>query len=352
MRSEREKVAFAVCGSVLLHGIALGLFGLIVALQPPAPPDAHEDEPLNLEVLQEPPDTPPPVPEPDGLPTPTPTPQRVVDATGEDTTDTPSPDAAISDRTTRASSAETGDGKKPGPAQSGRRLATFEFDPQPPAPGLVDRATPAPPTAPEPPQPDRFTRQPPAALPTPAATPVATPAPTAAPDEFAMAMATPTPTPEDPFDPSIRSTSPPLPRPAARATPTPKVGSIRSAENGAGARRGPGGIDTVATPAGRYTRQVTGMIKFIWSRSIDSRSDLTYGATVIHLTIDKDGLVIAPRIVSNTSDPVSGATALQAVVVARLPPMPPDVIQELGAKKLTLDITFDYLPVPQEAAQR
>ena len=85
---------------------------------------------------------------------------------------------------------------------------------------------------------------------------------------------------------------------------------------------------------------------------MDARTDATFGATVIHCTIDKDGLVIAPRIVSNTSDTMSASTALQAVVVARLPAMPPDVTEELAGKRLTLDITFDYLPPPQEAARR
>lgn len=351
MRSEREKVALAVGGSVLLHGIALILFALIATLRPPAPlPEVPEDDPVKLEVVEEPPDTPPPEPEPEVAPAPTPRSRLVVDATGEDSTDTPTPDAALSDRTTHASSAEASDASKPGATQAGRRMATFQFDPRPPAPGLVDRATPAPATAPEPPRPDRFARQPPANTPPPAAT--ATPAPATAPDAFAMAMATPAPTPEDPFDPSIRSTSPPLPKPAARATPTPPVGTVRSAENGAGAVRGAGGVDTLATPTGRYAHQITAIIKFVWSRSNDSRPDLTYGATMIHCTIDKDGLVIAPRIVSNSSDPMSGATALQAVVVARLPPMPPEVVAELGGKRLPMDITFDLLPDSREATRR
>ena len=70
---------------------------------------------------------------------------------------------------------------------------------------------------------------------------------------------------------------------------------------------------------------------------------------MIHCTVDKDGLVIGPRIVSNTSDVLFGSIALQAVVVARLPPMPADVDQ--GPRRQTaLDITFDLTPMPQEAA--
>ena len=85
---------------------------------------------------------------------------------------------------------------------------------------------------------------------------------------------------------------------------------------------------------------------------MDARTDATYGAAVIHCTIDKDGLVIAPRILTNTSDPTFAAMALQAVVVARLPPMPADVVEELGGRKLGLDITFDFTPGSSEAAQR
>lgn len=350
MRTEREKVVLAVGGSVLLHGIALVLFALIVALRPPAPAETLADDTVKLEVVEEPPDTPPPPAELAAVtPTPTPRSLKVVDATGEDATDTPPPGAALSDRTTRASSAEAGEGVQPGAAQKGQRMASFQFDPRPPAPGLLDRATPPPATAPDLPQPTR----PASGTPPPAATPAptATPAATAAPDEFAMAMATPSPSPEDPFDPSIRSTSPPLPKPAARSTPSPPVGAARSAENGAGANRGPGGVDTLATPAGRYTRQVTTMIKFIWSRAVESRPDAVYGTTVIRCSIDRDGLVIAPRIVKNTADPTFGAIALQAVGVARLPPMSPEVVEDLGGKRLSMDITFDLVP-PQDATGR
>ena len=108
-------------------------------------------------------------------------------------------------------------------------------------------------------------------------------------------------------------------------------------------------MDTVATPASRYAHQVTQMIKAIWSRSVERREDTTFGTAIIHCTINKDGLVLSPRIASNTADILFGSIALQAVVVARLPPMPADVAQELGGK-LALDITFDLTPMPQEAA--
>ena len=241
-------------------------------------------------------------------------------------------------------------------------MASFQFDPRPPAPGIVSRAeppapTPPPQTAPALPQPDRFVRRP-DATPHPYAAappPEATPVPTAAPDEFAMAMATPPPPPEDPFDPSIRSTSPPLPkpldRPTAKTTPTPPVGSLRSAEKGTSNVRGPGGVDTLATPASRYAHQVTQMIKSVWSRAVERRQDTTFGTAIIHCTIDKDGLALNPKITSNTADFLFGVIAEQAVSMARLPPMPPDVAQELNGK-LGLDITFDLTPLPQEAAAR
>ncbi len=359
MHPKRQRVALAFLGSVLLHGIALLIFAVIVALQPPAPPAPPPDDPIKLEVAQEdPPATPPPILEPEA--TPIPTTLKLVEATGPDTDSHPSADAVRADRTTKASSPEQSDGKPPGATQAGKRMASFQFDPRPPALGIVSRAEPPAPTlppltAPALPQPDRFVHRP-DATPRPDATvppPAATPAPTAAPDEFAMAMATPSPPPEDPFDPSIRSTSPPLPkpldRPSGKTSPTPPVGSLRSAENGSSNVRGPGGVDTLATPASRYTYQVTQMIKSIWSRAVERRRDRTFGAAIIHCTIDKDGLVISPRIVSNTADVLFGSIALQAVVVARLPPMPEDVAQELHGK-LGLDITFDLTPLPQEAA--
>ncbi len=362
MQPKRQKVALAFLGSVLLHGIALLLFALVVVLRPPAPPALPPDEPLQLEMVQEePPETPPPVPVLEATPTPTPTPASrfIVDAKGPDTDSTPPPDSALSDRMTRMSSAEQANGNRPGASQQGRRMASFRFDPGPPTPGNdpaeASKPTPLPETAPDLPKPDQTARRS-AATPHPyaAAPPEATPAPTANPDEFAMLMATPTPPPEDPFDPSIRSTSPPLPKPVdrtvARSTPTPPVSATRSAENGSGANRGPGGMDTLATPAGRYTRKVADMIKFIWYRSMDARNDAMYGSTLVHCTIDRDGLVIDPKVTTSTADPIFAATALQAVVVARLPAMPEDVVKELAGKRLPMDITFERTPMPQEAA--
>ncbi len=357
MRPKRQNVALAVLGSVLLHGIALLLFALIVALKPPAPPETPPEEPMRLEMVQEAPPETPPVLEAAPTPTPTPTPvnNRIVDSSGPDSDSPPPADAFESDRNTRASSVNPSDGSRPGTNQAGQRMASFQFDPSPPAPGLITHAEPPPETAPTLPKPDRTARRPPP-TPHPYAEPPPSeeaPAPTADPNEFAVAMATPTPLPEDPFDPSIRSSSPPLPKPAPRpgdkSTPMPPVGASRSAEDGASANRGPGGVNTRATPGGRYTRKVTDMIKFIWSRSIESRGDLTYGKAVVHCAIDQDGHVLDPHVLSNSSDPVFGSVALQAVVVARLPPMPDDVVKELDGK-LALDITFDLTPLPQEAA--
>ncbi len=364
MRPKRQKVALAFLGSVLLHGIALLLFALIVVMRPPAPPAPPPDEPMKLEMVQEePPETPPPLPALEATPTPSPTPASrfIVDANGPDADSTPPADSALSDRTTRASSADQNDGSQPGVSQKGGRMASFRFDPRPPAPGLIAPAetsvpTPLPETAPDLPKPDQSARRT-AATPRPyAATPPpeATPAPTAGPDEFAELMATPTPTPEDPFDPSIRSTSPALPKPAARtaarSTPTPPVGAARSAETGSNPNHGPGGVDTLATPAGRYTRKVADMIKFIWYRSMDARNDAMYGSTLIHCTIDRDGVVIDPKVATNKADPIFASTALQAVEAARLPAMPEDVVKELDGKRLPMDITFERTPLPQEAA--
>ncbi len=327
----------AFLGSVLLHGVALALFALIVAWQPPPTPKLPEDDPIKLEMVRdEPPDTPPPV-IPEERPAPT---RRVlVDASGPEADSAPSSDAVLADRNTRGSSLGQSDSRQSGTEQAGRKLALFKFDPQPETAGHVTQApaatpTPLPETAPTLPQPDRSVHR-----------PAATPAPTAAPDEFAAAMVTPTPAPEDPFDPSIRSTSPPLPKPAATAAPG---GVVRTAQNGSSAVRGTGGVDTKGTPAARYGIQVKQTIGAVWTRAIDRRDDKVFGTAIIHCTITRDGLVLSPRIVRNTADVLFGAMALQAVAMARLPPMPADVVRELDGN-LTMDITFDLTPLQQEA---
>ena len=93
------------------------------------------------------------------------------------------------------------------------------------------------------------------------------------------------------------------------------------------------------------------MIKFIWNRAMDGprQRDVRQDRDPSHAPVDREGLVIGPRIASNTADPTYAATALQAVVVARLPPMPDEVVAELAGKRLPIDITFENTPMPQEA---
>lgn len=92
-----------------------------------------------------------------------------------------------------------------------------------------------------------------------------------------------------------------------------------------------------------YARQVARLIKLTWARSLDHWTKLPYGTAVVHVAIDRRGNANSPRVIFGDPEGALGESGLHAVLRTRLPAMPNEAIQELGGKKLGLDLTFDLL---------
>ena len=243
---------------------------------------------------------------------------------------------------TQAASRLPGTGDKPLPSEQGKSMPKFAFDTTPYQPGEMAPAPP--PAAPPPP---RLASAPPP-QPTPAPTPTHTPVPD---DEFGLAEPTPTPEDAEPaFDPSFRgpaTSSPPKPSVASRnANRSNAVGFQveQQTTNVSGniTRRGEANIDSVATPVGRYRSMVIRAISSKWSTYFSARSDIvSLGMVTIHIEVNRSGRVLAPRVLSNSSNEALAAVSLQAVADAPIPPMPSDTISDLKGTELSFDLTFE-----------
>ena len=354
MLAKRKQVYLAVAGSVGIHLVVLFAWALTVQWFPGAQASSsHPPDQINLQVVEEKPDVPPPRPEP--IPPP-PKPKFVF----QDTADLPEASQAPKDaafqsaQNTEAASELPVSGDQPLPTQKGRQVPQFAFDTHPFTPGDEGKSAgenvpenmppPVLATAPPPPRP--------VAKPTPVQTPPP-PAPTAAADPRDLAMVTPTSipaTPADadpnPYDPSFRppSTMTEPPRP----TPVPRRGGYRLQEetaemNGAIGKTGIASVASAATPAGRYIVAVERAAQLRYNRYVDAQASIiTTGQATVRFTVDRDGKVLNAHVVSNTGNTAMASVSLRAVMDAQIPPMPSEVATTFeGFMPMSINFTLE-----------
>ena len=343
MWDNRKQVFLAAGGSVALHVLFLLLWAFAVYFLPkpklPTPPAPA----IHLQLVKAAP-TPPPLLIPEATPTPTPNMVPFIDTSSRPPSATPPANPRFeSNQDTEAASRLPAKGDKPLPTLHGKAPPRFAFNTTLYHPGEV-----APPsTAPTPPPSPLATpaqTPPPARPPKPAHTPV--------PDaEFGLAEPTPTPEDTEPvFDPSVRgpaSSDPPPPTVASRsANRSNAVGFQMSQQtsnvSGNIGKRGEANVDSVATPVGRYRSMVIRAISAKWYSYFYARGDIiSLGMVRIHINVDRTGRVLAPRVLSNSSNEALATVSLQAVADAPIPPMPQETISDLKGSELSMDLTFN-----------
>lgn len=338
--TERSKVALASLVSVLLHCLAAGLAGMLLAFR--GEPETHSlpsqtPEELELTIMEP-------------LPAPAP-PTRFVEIPADRVSEHP-PEKPLfeSDADSVAASKRSASGNLPLPSQEGVNLPGMHFNDQQLT--LSRETNSKAERAPQesPPQAAEL-----APMPTPAPRKIEAESraePTPPPDALALldptsrmrtSLATPkpnpTPTPQRDAMPSLPSppqnvpdsASPPGYQPERRTT---KIeGSVDS--------RGRSSVDSVATPLGRYRKALSEAIGSRWYYYTTSRIDLiSLGAARLRFYVKADGSVEDIEIISNTSNASFGTFTLQAILEAEIPPIPPDIVQTLENNRLEVEYTF------------
>jgi hypothetical protein len=278
-----------------------------------------------------------------------------------------------------------GSAPKPFPADP----STTSLSPPPPdaASDAQDVAMKPPP---EPPQPEKSEKQPAPATPAPAATPPpkslektetpelaqATPPPMKVADKTQddqIAVSTkPAATPP----PSLAQTEKPQPKPVptpiapAASTPRPVMPVMRQAMlmtpaprvqppaqtsrqleqvqthiEGSISNRGRRAANTVATPFGKYEKQVHDAIASRWQYYVKDHADvIALGSAQVSFIVDSSGHVRAVRLESNTSNQSFADVCERAIREAELPEPPADVIATMRDGHLEFPMKFTLYP--------
>lgn len=349
---ERRRTVIAFIASVMIHLLLLLIAVLIFALnpdwfaRPEVEPDA--DEPIEFTIL------PPPEPEPE---------QRLfVDSSQTEASDTPPPDPAFeSDQDSVAASERPPMDQTPIPTTDGEEDRSFQLRdqmltlgpapmPQPPQPETPEQRTEV--------EPDVLPSEP---VPTPTPTATATPEPTPeekpdvelpeqsdlqllepqeTPTPTPTPMPEPTPTPEEPREPEVRRAEAPT-KPSSPIAPGYQPESRTTRLTGGISNRGRASVAAEATPLGKYRKMLSDAIGSRWYYYVADLIDLVNIGTVeIRFVVRADGSVEGVRVLKNSSNESLASVSVRAVIEAEIPPIPPEVVQELEDGRLEVDYSF------------
>jgi outer membrane biosynthesis protein TonB len=317
--AEREKTRrrtwWALVISLLVHLTVILAVAWIFFLEIEPPPDPVEE--IEITIVQPPPAPPKPA---------------FVDTSAPEAEKAPENAPFESDRDTAAASPDAATGAEPLPSQEGREQPVLELENQelalaevkdtPPAP----EAPPAQPAPPQPPQPEE-TKQ----------AKREEEKPEKADAEALLAAAQTKPQEKKREEPKPPPAQPPAkPSFQRQARPTRLSGSVSN--------RGRSAVASMATPLGRYRKQITDAIGSSWYHHIGPRMDIfSYGTVSVVFVIDRNGKARRPRVVSNTSNESFEIVTVESILAADIPPIPPEIVPTLEGGQIEMDYTFSII---------
>ncbi len=319
--SSRKKTIRAAILSVILHLLLIIGIALVVGLQPPAMLVPEEEETIQVTMV----DPPPPADE---------EPQYLSTVESQRSATAPENPAFESDKDTRAASEAPATGDVPLPTQNGEESPATQFEdreftpgkePQPAAPA----SEPTRPTEPPTPAPEKA---------------IPKPTPRQPASEIALLQpvrpqATPRPTPEDVElpKPETKPASPVLPGYQPQTRVTRLKGNISN--------RGRAAADAVATPLGRYKKQLSDAIGSRWYYYVNEAISLLNPGTVeLRFVVLQSGKVQRVEVLRNSSNESFASASVRAVMEAEIPPIPEEIQPMLKDGRIEVDYTFTILP--------
>nr|MBA3881992.1 hypothetical protein [Chthoniobacterales bacterium] len=296
---QRKKLWWAILASLFLHLlVAYCLVAFNTAFIPVLQP--ADDSPVQLTMVDL-----------SATPTPPARPRYLETDSSKETAEPPKEKTFESNANSIAASKVPASGDAPLPSQEGMERPFLDMETHDSS-LAIEGSTSEPAATPPPIQP----LAPPASeppKPQPSATPKATPLPepSAAPEQMAMLTGTPPPPIRDPQEAeetppaeTADSAPPPVPRPlperpASNYRPQKEETKI----TGSISNRGPSAVDAVATPLGRYRKQISDAIGARWYYFVKAKSDLaSLGTARLVAEVDAKGHIQNLRIASNSSN--------------------------------------------------
>jgi outer membrane biosynthesis protein TonB len=170
--------------------------------------------------------------------------------------------------------------------------------------------------------------------------------PSLAPQQSATPQPSAQPTPVSKSEEFAMLTTSPTPRPTVASTPQrPKSAYQPYKEKtrlaGAITNRGTSTVNAVGTPLGRYQKAYIDAIGSNWYAYMDEKRDLvSLGTARVTFAIDRSGHVKNLKLISNDANEVFANVCLQAILDAKLPPIPEDAASALPPEGLEGEIAF------------
>jgi hypothetical protein len=107
--------------------------------------------------------------------------------------------------------------------------------------------------------------------------------------------------------------------------------------NGSLAKEGADAVDAIGTPMGKYKKAVRDLISAKWHEYRQKNADfVTWGILKLEFSVDAAGRVHDLQITKNEANAMLAEFSLRAIREAKLPPMPAEVAESVGAKGLVI----------------
>jgi len=337
---QRKKLWWAVLASVFVHLlVAYSLVAFNTAFAPPLS-QLEEDAPVQLTMVDL-----------SATPTPPPRARYLETDPSKESPEPPKEKTFESNANSIAASKVLATGEAPLPSQEGKERPFLHMETQQSSLAMEGSQPQPAPTPPPPPASTPSPAQTP--KPQPSATVKSTPLPepSAAPEQLAMLTGTPPPPIRDPQEaeatPVPDSAEPPT-APVARPQPERPASAYRPQKEetkitGSISNRGPTAADAVATPLGRYRKQISDAIGSRWYFYVKQKSDVaSLGTALLTGEVDDKGHIQNLRIVSNNANEAFANICLQSFQEAEIPPIPADLIAALPGGRMPVEISFTY----------
>ena len=108
--------------------------------------------------------------------------------------------------------------------------------------------------------------------------------------------------------------------------------------------RGKAAVSADATAVGKYHRMINGVIQKRWNILRRQKADFVdYGNLRVRFAVNRHGRTQNVRVLSGDANPIMTDFTLEAIVGARIEPMPPEVLSELSLANGLLEITYNVL---------
>jgi hypothetical protein len=182
----------------------------------------------------------------------------------------------------------------------------------------------------------------------------AAPRPSVAPQETPQPSVAPQPEPREAEQFAMLTNTPkPTPQPTPSQTPSTVQSRYQALKQqthigGSITNRGISSVNALGTPLGRYEKIMKDAIGSRWYSNIERRGEMAnVGTVVVHFFIEPTGRInpASVKIIQNTSNETLAEISLQAILDAKLPPMPDDVANALPPQGLEVeDLRFSVIP--------